>query len=143
MTLRSQLDDAQRKIRDLEDEVSKLKKVPKSRLDVPPHWIIRGAKQAFGRTGHWSDAYSVLSAYYGVPKVRNLCDDEKVPKGADGAYYHWENTVYGKKGGMSLWVAMHEFAHHLCANVIPIGGEAEQAFCDSFATEVKQDWDEP
>ena len=140
MTLRAQLDEALRRIRDLEDEVKMLKNQSQMRIDVPPHWVIQASKQALRRTGKWNDSYNVLSTYYAIPTVRNLVDDSKVPKGADGVYYRNEKTVYGKKGGMSTWIAMHEFAHHLCTHLMPIGGEAEQAFCDSFATEVEKNW---
>lgn len=95
------------------------------------------------RTGFWNDAYLVLTSFYGISKLRNMLDDKKVPEGAAGVYYSLENTVYGKTGGMNTWTAMHEFAHHLCAKIMPIGGEAEQAFCDSFATEMKKLWDLP
>ena len=140
MTLRTQLDDALRRVRDLEQEVAQLKEQSKPRIDIPPHWLIQASKQALGRTGKWNDCYNVLTTYYGIPRVRNLVDDSKIPKGADGVYYQNEKTVYGKQCGMSTWIAMHEFAHHLCAHLMPIGGEAEQAFCNSFATEMEKNW---
>ena len=64
MTLRAQLDDALRRVRDLEQEVRILKTLSRMRIDVPPHWIIQAAKQALGRTGKWNDSYDVARARY-------------------------------------------------------------------------------
>ena len=139
MTLHAQLEDAQREIRHLEDEVDRLKRQAKPRIDIPPAWVIKAARSALKRTNYWNEAYTVLSAYYGVPEVKNLCNDDRVPKGAAACYYAFEKTVYGKKKGMNTWTAMHEFAHHLCASLIPIGGEAEQAFCDEFSTAIEEE----
>lgn len=109
-------------------------------VDVPPNVIIKAAKGALAKTNLWNVAYKVLTAYYGLPVVMSYVDETKIPEKAIACYYPPSGPIYGKRGGMTTWVAMHEFAHHLAYHKMPLGGEAEQAFCDAFASEVETTW---
>ena len=144
MTLRSQLESAERQLRETREELDRLKRQTKPRFDLPPRWIIKAAKDALGRVGYWSGALAVLSSYYGVPHMDARNDPSKVSEKADATYYQYERTAYFKStNGSGVWLVMHEFGHHLNAYLLDkIGGEAEQAFCDAFAFEMQKEWEQ-
>jgi hypothetical protein len=127
---------------EVRSQSNEAKSRPIDAIDLPPRFILKAAKRALTKTNFWSSAYNILSAYYGLPKLGAYINAAMVPKDAIACYYATSNSTYAKDKAMSDYTGLHEFAHHLCAKRLSIGGEAEQQFCDVFAEEVSKVWNE-
>jgi hypothetical protein len=117
-------------------------------IDLPPDWIIRAAKHALNKSGHWTEAMDVFCAYYEVPKVHYLVNSEKVPQKAIACYMpdigNIEGLCYSKSNEISANTAFHELAHHLnhfLFKTCRLEDKANEAFAEIFAEEMTRKWE--
>lgn len=143
MTLQREILDKLRGIEERLDKIEKgyLKKRGLTwRAAVPSLQVCKDIVSAYD--GRMIDKFDYemqrLSEFYGITKMDNRTNPEKVPKTAIACYHSLDRTAYYKEPTCSLETVLHEFFHHLHSEgvVALYSDENEEKCANEFAITV-------
>ena len=137
MTHREILD----KLRNIEDRLEKLERAKQKRnlpfnACIPPLSLCRDIVKTYDsrELGNFDFQMQQLADYYGINRMDNRHNPERVPEKAIACYHRFEQTAFYKTSNANLETVLHEFFHHLYTNnVVCLGEESEEKLADRFS----------